>query len=191
MLKIGFDIDGTITTPDNLIPLIQNKYNKDFKYEDLIEYEVNKVLGISREDMLEFFKDNHDGIILNPNMMEGSVNLINKLIKDGNEVHILTARHETTKKDTLIWLKREGILVEDSNIHFLGSHNKEKLIKDLDLDVYIDDRMETLLEVNKLMDGNCKTVVIDAPYNRFYQESDVVRVSNYEELNMYLTHLEN
>lgn len=186
MLKIGFDIDGTITTPDNLIPLIQNKYNKDFKYDDLVEYEVNKVLGITREEIIEFFKENHDGIILNPKMMIGAVETINKLIEEGHDVHIITARHESTLKDTFIWLKREGILVEDSKVHFLGSHNKEALIKELSLDVFIDDRMETLLEVNKLMDGNCKTVVIDAPYNRFYKGKDVVRVNNYEELSNYL-----
>ena len=186
MLKIGFDIDGTITTPDNLVPLIQKKYDANFKYEDLVEYEVNKVLGVGRREILKFFKDNHNGIILNPNMMEDSVKTINRLIEEGHEVHLITARHKLTKKDTFVWLKREGILVDESKVHFLGNHNKEELIQDLKLDIYVDDRIETLLKVNEVMKGGCKTIVIDAPYNRGYQESDVIRVSCYRELNKYL-----
>lgn len=186
VLKIGFDIDGTITTPDNLIPLIQRRFKEDFKYEDLIEYDIDKVLGVSKEDVIEFFKENHELIVLNPNMMTDSVKTINLLKEEGHDLCLITARHISTKEDTFKWLKREGILVNESKVYFVGNHNKEELIQELDLDIYVDDRLETLLEVNRVMSGKCKTILIDAPYNRSYKERDVIRVRNYEELNKEL-----
>lgn len=186
LLKIGFDIDGTITTPDNLVPLIQRRFKEDFKYEDLVEYDIDKVLGVSKEDVIEFFKENHELIILNPNMMTDSVKTINLLIEEGHELYLITARHDSTKEDTFKWLKMEGILVNESKVYFVGNHNKEELIQELDLDIYVDDRLETLLEVNRVTKGKCKTILIDAPYNRNYEERDIIRVRDYEELNKYL-----
>lgn len=185
-MKIGFDIDGTITTPDNLVPLVREYFKRDFNYEYIIHYDMEKVLGISRDELLQFFKDSHEGIIINPKMMEGSVKLINRLIEEGHEIYLITARHNSTKEDTIKWIKKEGINLDNNRVHFIGSHHKEYLIEELGLDIYVDDRLETLIEVDKhLKDSfNIKLILIDAPYNRFKIDDDIpiIRVESYKEI---------
>lgn len=37
--RFGIDIDGTVTTPDTLIPHINKRYNTNIVLDDVIEYD--------------------------------------------------------------------------------------------------------------------------------------------------------
>ncbi len=54
-LTIGIDIDATITEAYYWIPYANAYFGRSIKPEQVTDYEIHRVLGISEEEYLEFY----------------------------------------------------------------------------------------------------------------------------------------
>lgn len=50
MLRLGIDIDGTVTAQDTFVPYLNESFQCDITLDDMTEYDLTKLLKISNEE---------------------------------------------------------------------------------------------------------------------------------------------
>lgn len=99
------------------------------------------------------------------------LNFLTTLALEGHDVYFITHRMGmNAKKATESWLARRGI----ENPSVLLVRDKHLAAAALQLDVYIDDRLENVLDVNTFMkdaDLPCRVYMVETPYNKQYRST--------------------
>lgn len=149
MLKLGFDIDGVLCS---IIPeLIEaaKKHNlipKNIKISDIHD-DLRKQFNLpdnSFDNALsaEFYSQ------LTP--YENVIKDIQRWINNGHYVVFVTARSVSIKETTLEWLGKYNLLEKSKGCLHCPSAEKYKTIKELELDVFVDDYpkvIKTLIDI--------------------------------------------
>ncbi len=60
-----------------------------------------------------------------------------------------------------------------------GSHDKVQVVRDLSLDLFMEDRLENAIQIAE--DTSIPVILFDAPYNRRPVPDNIVRVSSWNE----------
>ena len=102
-----------------------------------------------------------------------------------HRIHFVTARDEIMREVTLEWMNHYNIPMD--TISFLGSHDKVNKAKDLESDIFIEDRLENALQ---LSDANLQVLLVDCNYNKGELPNNVVRVENWKEINEWIYYYE-
>lgn len=180
-MNIGYDIDGVICNFGKaLSEFLKTEFGAEVdlsqveKYDDFAE--IVRSYGI---EVLDSFICSIGAVDAEP--YEG-VETINKRYNQGHKIYFITAR--THEDNVLKWLYKNKIMYSD--IFFTHSHNKYKIIKDLGLYTYIDDRIETLFSIcdNKIP---VVPVVRDHPWNRDpHDYLNIVRVNDLYEYDEFI-----
>ena len=55
-MKICIDIDGTMTVRDYYIPFFNCFFHKNIKFTQMVEYDLQKVYGVSEEQIIDFYQ---------------------------------------------------------------------------------------------------------------------------------------
>jgi uncharacterized HAD superfamily protein len=183
-LNICIDIDGTITDPYFWLN-IANKYcNKNVTIDKVTEYEIDKVMGITREEYNDFYNKNkfemhNEKVRLRENARE----IIEELIRINN-IYFVTARDKDLKILTYSYLKKNNIPYDD--VFVLGTHYKVDMAKTLECDIFIEDCYKNALQ---LSENGFKILLIDTNYNRMPLNENITRVSNWNEINKIIKKL--
>ena len=176
-MNIGIDIDDTLT----------NTYELAFNYAE--EYTVNElkkeIQYVNRERIRNRFTQNFHGwseeedrafwdkyyeiIVKNVRIKPFAKEVIDKLRDEGDCIYFITARHISEKFDieevTRTWLKKHEI--EYKGI-YLNISDKAKVIKNNNIDFFIDDNITNCLNV---LETGIKTCIMDGLINcNFYNE---------------------
>lgn len=176
-MNIGIDIDDTLT----------NTYELAFNYAE--EYTVNElkkeIQYVNREKIRNRFTQNFHGwseeedrafwdkyyeiIVKNVRIKPFAKEVIDKLRDEGDCIYFITARHISEKFDieevTRTWLKKHEI--EYKGI-YLNISDKAKVIKNNNIDFFIDDNITNCLNV---LETGIKTCIMDGLINcNFYNE---------------------
>lgn len=166
--RIGVDIDGTLTTMEVIVDVFNRETGKELRIEDIVEYDVGKCYGISKEEANSIW-GNYTGEIVEKSRVIGNLEeFMGKWEFYGgreSEIVIVTARPIEYRDITEEWLRRYGI--EYSEL-YLGYSRKLEAVLRYNLSVFVDDRAETIKEIDKFGRG-CKGYLVDQPYNRWYQ----------------------
>lgn len=168
--KIGIDIDGTITTMDTILGVFNRETGKNLSINDIVEYDVGKCYGLSRGDAGRIW-----GTFMGE-IVEGSVPIKGldtfmeywrtyKNLEGNNELYIVTARPKEFKDSTVDWLARHGVNYDEI---YLGYDHKLDAVRDLGLDVFIDDKLDNIVDIDNSGLG-CLAYLQDQPYNRDYR----------------------
>lgn len=170
MAVFKIDCDGVLR---NLLEGMCNIYNSvfdvDFKPENCVQYEVDKVftlcqekLGMSAKDFL--FNVNGKTLFGYSEPCYKAKEAIDMLREAGHKIIIVTWQRTTENKiDTLEWLDRNNIYYDD-----IAFTNKKDQIKG---DYMVDDNVDFLNEITQ----PTKPICINAPYNKdvyFYPRYD-------------------
>ena len=109
-MNLGFDIDGVISNfTKQFTEIIQKKYGVALSDSDMYSYEVNLVLGITKEDVAEIVTETlKSDLPLNPSAKE----TLDKLAAEGHKIYLLTARSEELIQHTSTWLKQRGFHIQ-------------------------------------------------------------------------------
>lgn len=170
-MKIGIDIDGTVANLyDALLPYVK-KWKKDAKLGDLKTYDMSG-WNLNKESLISIlkgFETTNEYLFLKP--YKDSVRVINKLYKK-NEVYFLTARdqYERVSWDSLLWLTANQFKF---NGLFSGLESKHNKIKDLKIDLFIDDNPDEIDAEANCFGTQC--IVYHQRWNENLKENELIK----------------
>ena len=189
-MKIGIDIDDTTF----LTVKAMLKYADKFEEErigkktnrntlGLIKnrYYLKELYGWEQETKFAFFDKFYKNVLEECTMLPDANKVIQKLKKEGNSIHFITARLINIKDcDTEVITKQS---LEKFNIPYdsLDLHISDKLsfCKENKIDVMIEDSYETCREV---VDNGLKAILMTSKMNCNIETKEIVRVNNWNEI---------
>lgn len=181
-MKFGFDIDDTLI---NLREYAFHYYQEQLGqkvaidvFHELDRVEIHEAFGMTEEEGKEMWNKSVDYIYYTDcPAYPGAVEVLQQLHAEGHEIYYITARSAKHGKDTKAWLKKQGFPLEDERFYCgMKDEEKVKIIEELELDYYFDDKPEVL---ETLAHDGLNVFVRDQSYNR---HMDLPRFSDWQEL---------
>lgn len=168
---IGLDIDNVIADLDKTFLdefLIEDKKKRNRGIiNPEAEHMTQGMFDWTKEEIEEFLNNNMERMASNFEVVENAKYYIDKLIKDGNKIYLITGRNRRFKnkeKNTIDWLKKNKI-----NYHKLifSCNNGDKSIECIKnhVDIMFDDRP---LNCIKIQEKGIKSYLFKTKYNYKY-----------------------
>jgi uncharacterized HAD superfamily protein len=174
--KIGIDIDGTVTDPATFIPHLNQAFNKALQYEEITQYHLPPLFGISDEEFMTWFEEHEGSIYSKALLAERAKDVLDELFQIHHLVYI-SARNERYHQLTLEWFKQHEIPYH--HIDLLGSHNKIEIAKSHAIELFFEDKFDN---ANDLAEELAIPVILfNTPYNQGNLHKDVTRVNHWQE----------
>lgn len=175
-LNLCIDIDGTVTTPYYWLRYANEYFNKNLKPEDVVEYEIHNVLGVDREEYTKFYDSFGEELHDKAKLRSRARRILNKL-SEQHSIYYVTARDKRMTDITHSWIVKRRL--PSDGIHILGSHYKVDKARELNCDIFIEDRYENALQLSQ---AGFKVLLIDCNYNRMSIPDDITRVKDWDEI---------
>lgn len=183
-MRIGIDLDDTITKTDEILFKYAKKYNEEEKILFKInrgEWDWNKAFGWDEEKCETFFSRYLKKIFEEAEIKENAKEKINALKKDGNKIIIITARDTKSLKEVHKvcenWLINNKVNVDKIVVD--GEDKAQKCLENK-IDIFIDDNVYNCESVYKNL--KIPVLLMDSRYNKDYQNSNIKRVYNWNEI---------
>ena len=166
----GFDIDGCLTDFLNAFRMWLNDALPVFLDEhEITSYYWYETTDISKEDFFtEFDKFGIEGHgYRHLKLLDGAKECLQRIHDAGHEIHYITNRPQYALQDTIDYFK-EHEFPQSENLHF-ACGSKSPLIRELNIDVFIEDSPSTLedITINTRATIYCR----DYQYNRHLDDS--------------------
>ena len=175
-LNICVDIDGTMTDPYCWLDYANKYFNKNVKVEEIKVYEINEVMGVTKEDFIEFYGIHGPEIHLNAPLRDEVKKVLEQINRKHN-IFYVTARDYRMTEATKKWFEVQNL--PKAELYMLGSHYKVDKAKELGCDVFIEDRYENAVQ---LANEGIKVLLIDCNYNRISSVDGITRVFSWNEI---------
>ncbi|WZL72557.1 hypothetical protein QBE52_16045 [Clostridiaceae bacterium 35-E11] len=175
-LNICVDIDGTITEPYYWLQKANAYFNKKIEPKDVTQYYVDEVLGVPREDYLAFYHRFCEELHLHAEIREDAQNILSELEKL-HQIFYVTAREEKLEQVTRRWLDIHNL--PNGKLFLLGSHYKVNKAKEVNCDIFIEDRYENAIQ---LALAGFHVLLIDCEYNRQHVIPGITRVFSWQHI---------
>ncbi|MBM7693318.1 putative HAD superfamily protein [Peribacillus deserti] len=174
--RFGIDIDGTITSPDALLPYINKAFQLELTLQDITQYDLNPFVNIPREKFAEWFKKTEPLMYAGSPAAEGAKEALTEW-KDTQDLYIISARSSQLMEVTRKWFTNQDIDVH--HIELIGSHDKVATAKKHKVDIFFEDKHDNAVAIAE----QCKIPVLlfNTPYNQDPVPDNVFRVANWTE----------
>lgn len=181
-MKIGIDIDDTVMNTFDVIEEAARYFDKYFLenkgYQDITKYDFHERFYWTSEEKKAFFNYfRKNKLYLKAKPKEDALYYLEKLYNEGYEIYFLTRRKKDEKLDILSITKNDliskGFKFTDC---YIGLSKKGEACKNLGIDVFIDDAVIQIEDVNNY---GIKTILIDNWYNKEYKG---LRAKNFQEI---------
>ena len=189
-MNIGIDIDDTISeTFETLLPYSQKYTIEDLKRKSKIElrsdypnhFYIVYMNGWNEKEAVDFWKKYYAEILRNLNMKKFASEVINKLKSEGHKIFLITARwdmeKDNTQEITKQWLKENNIEYDGL---FLNASDKLQLVKDNNIDVFIDDSFNNCKKIANNTD--VKVYMMNSKINEALNDEKITRVFSWAEI---------
>ena len=182
--EIGFDFDGVIAaTGETFLRLACEEFGHcSFSLEDIKDFEVEDCLGIPKEHVEQLFHTIMiDSLTTGLQPIPGALEVISNLAKE-SIVTIITARpHTNPVADWLDHFCTEQTCNKIKLVATSDHNDKTRYIHDHNLRFFIDDRVETCLQ---LAETDITPIVYNQPWNR--GRHSLQSVNNWQEISTLL-----
>ncbi len=190
MKKIYIDIDDVIANTTKTIPDLANRmFGKKIRYEDLTSFNLNESLKLTPEQMKVFFATLHqEDILMTFTAVDGSVDAIERLIKMGYEIYLITGRPPQSYEVTRKWLSRQGFSYD--YLYFADKYDRYQDQADkpfiLSMTRLAEYTFELVVEDSMKMarwfrDRGTRVAIMDHPWNReLAEDSKVTRCQDWD-----------
>jgi len=176
-MRIGVDIDGVIADTFPLLVRELNEYFKtDLALQDINDYNIFKVYGLTEAEMLKFLKDKEPALMEGPALKNGAAEYL-RALSQKHTIYLVSARYEKYRPQTEKWLQKHAIPYHV--LILLGTHDKREVCNRMAVDVFIED---SLKNVHQLSSCGIPVLLFDAPYNQGELPPLVRRCSSWEEI---------
>lgn len=183
-MRIGIDLDDTITKTDEILFKYAKMYNEEEKILFKInrgEWDWNKAFGWDEEKCETFFSRYLKKIFEEAEIKENAKEKINALKNDGNKIIIITARDTKSLKE--VHKVCENWLINNKvNVDKIVVDGEDKVQKCLEnkIDIFIDDNVYNCESVYKNL--KIPVLLMNSRYNKEYQNPNIKRVYNWNEI---------
>lgn len=174
--RFGIDIDGTVTSPDALLPFINKEYQLSLTLEDITEYELTNVIDIPADEFYEWFVKTEPVIYAESPLAEGAKEVLNKW-KEEFELYFISARSSSLLQVTNTWFNQNDINYH--HIELIGSHHKVETAKKYNVDIFFEDKHDNAVMIHEEL--GIPVILFDTPYNRDPIPDGVIRVKSWKE----------
>ena len=174
---IGIDIDGTVTSPSSIVPLMNEYFGKELRYEDCREYNLAKVYQITSEEFAQWL-DRYGERLYDEAPVHGTADqVLRDWFWEYNLVYI-SARETRHLDVTRNWFSRYNIPYHA--IDLVGTHDKREAAQKWGVDLFLEDRLENALQLTEEL--QIPVFLFDTPYNQGNLPKLVHRVASWEEV---------
>lgn len=179
-MKIGIDIDGVLVD----VRRFMLEYGTKFCYDNNIDYKINEngysskeIFNLDDESDNKFWNQYLELYAINELPFSFASEVINKLIKDGNEIYIITSRYPThenseasTKMKKIVeqWLLKHNI---NYNKIIFSNSDKVKDCEEFKIDLMIEDKVKNINNISKIIPVIC----FDTQYNKICTSNNIIR----------------
>ena len=186
-MKIAIDLDDClIATSEDIVYRLESYFGIKFDWTQIKDYSIEKNFCLDKEIVAHFVKESLEGNTTKP--IENSVAIFNNIARKHFPAYIISHRraylYEHTKKrlDDLGFKNYELILShEGSNT----TPNKARIINELQIELVVEDRPDTILDLYKSTDSI--VIIFNRPWNSEIDENErILRVSNWLEIQEYI-----
>lgn len=187
-MKIGVDIDGVILDFERELKTYGDLYDfielKKDGIKDRNEHYLRNRYNWTEEERMNFTNKYFIDLSREAPLLPGAKYVINKLIEDGNELIIISARGGLIKemKDVALErLEQEGLCF---NKYYWQQNDKLEVAKKENIDFMIDDCYDVC---KKLSENGVKTIYFrDKDMKKIEQNEFLKEVSNWGEIYRYI-----
>ncbi len=175
-IRLGLDIDGTVTCPTTFIPYLNKHFNKNITLNDITQYDLTVLLDISTDQFWEWMNEHEPIIYANAKMASYFTDAL-KRWKDLHHFTYISARGNHLLDVTKNWFHSNAIPYH--HIELLGQHNKLEAIKKNKIDIFFEDKHDNACDIAE--ECNIPVILMDTPYNRDPIPGQVIRVKDWKE----------
>jgi len=180
-IRFGIDIDGTVTSPEALLPFINKDFQLNLTLNDITQYELTPFVNVSKEEFSKWFMENEPIIYDQSLIADGAKEVLNKW-KQEHHLLFITARAKRMEEITKNWFHRHEIEYDD--IILLGSHHKVEAAKELKVDIFLEDKHDNAVSIHE--ECGIPVLLFDTPYNRLPIPDGVIRVHSWKEVDQFV-----
>ncbi|PYF03062.1 hypothetical protein [Ureibacillus chungkukjangi] len=182
--RFGIDIDGTVTTPDTLIPHINERYKTNIVLNDVIEYDFLSAFPhpVDRNEFAKWFKEN-EAYMYSVSAIAQDAQTILEAWQHTFELIYISARDTSVFEITQEWFKNNKVPFH--HIELIGSHDKLAVAKKHKVDVFFEDKHDNAVILAEEL--NIPVLLFDTPYNRKSIPKNVIRINNWTEANLWIS----
>lgn len=174
--KFGIDIDGTVTTPDAILPFINSAFGLNVTLDDVKQYDLTPVVNVSEEEFAKWFIENEPIIYQGSPLAPGAETVLNTW-KSQHELYFISARGPHLLDCTREWFTEKGLTFH--HIELIGTHDKVETIKRHQIEIFFEDKHDNAVLIHK--ECQIPVILFDTPYNQDPIPAGVIRVNNWKE----------
>ena len=183
-MRIGIDIDDTMTNTSELI----NKYAKDYFKDVNLEKIKEKLYFLEYDEEIRIFLEKNLPIMMKEYQLKDNVKeVLTRLKEKGHEIFIITARAHSIKKElkeiTRDYFHKHQIKVDKI---IFGTLEKGETCFNNKIDLMIDDNIKMLEQVKE---KGINTLLFTSPNNKNIKTSHK-RIKTWLELEKYINNME-
>lgn len=182
-MKIGIDIDNTIT---NTLPLLKDyceKYNRDVVKKNLkmneFGFSTSNLFDWTKEEEMDFCRKYLKEIVLSAGIKENAQEIIKKLKEDNNYIYIITSRKKLYFDEPFSMTEK---FLKDNNILYdeliVGCEDKYSFCKKNKIDIMIDDEPQNINSISKII----PVLVFNGIQNEKCHGNNIIKVDTWNEV---------
>ncbi|MEW9196895.1 hypothetical protein [Bacillus velezensis] len=176
MLRLGIDIDGTVTAQDTFVPYLNRSFHLSITLDDMTDYDLTKLLNITDEEFWEWMNVHEAAIYKEAKLAEFAKQALDGL-KEEHRLIYITARRGHLEDVTLDWFANRDIHYD--HIELVGSHHKVEAVKKHGIDLFFEDHHGNATMIAK--EAGIPVILFNSPYNQLPIDSNIIRVQNWLE----------
>lgn len=176
--RFGIDIDGTVTTPDTLLPHINKAYNVSLTLDDVTEYDFLSAFPhpVDRQEFAEWFLANERHMYEVSTIYPDAKAILDEWHKKYELIYI-SARHDGLVDVTTDWFAKQQVPYD--RIELIGSHDKLRAAKEAAVEIFLEDKHDNAVMLAEQLD--IPVILFDTPYNRLTTPKQVIRVNSWRQ----------
>ena len=189
-MKIGIDIDNTITTTIPLLKQFCVIYNHEVVKRNLELHDdgfaTYNFFDWTREEDMDFCKKHLEEVITNVKVKKDAGEVIKKLRREGNYICIITARKKPQLNDPYLltknYLDKNGIEYDQL---LVGCEDKLSYCLDNCIDIMIDDEPQNITSISKKI----PVIALEGIHNIKCKGPNIIKVDDWNEVYEKIQHI--
>lgn len=185
MLRLGIDIDGTVTAQDTFVPYLNESFQCAMTLDDMTEYDLTKLLKISQKEFWGWMDQHEPLIYKQAKPAEGAKEILDEMKLQHRLIYI-TARRQQHSDITYKWFQEHDVHYDA--IELVGGHHKLEAVQKHKIDVFFEDHHGNATMIAK--EADIPVILFNSPYNQMPIDDRIIRVNNWQEASKWIKQYE-